>query len=204
MEAGKFNRRSKGRDSVKDERGIKVTQEEKRLRFEVIYQNNQHDMYKVALYYTQQEQAAMEITQKAFYNLYLHFDRVEPSRMRAYVARSIRNMTYNWTRDNKIAKEGNIEDYYEELMIDSLEEIIVRKEEKRIAWELASDILANLYDKNIRWYEVIMLVYYLEIPQEQVAKDQGVEKDVISSRLYRAKQWIRQNYKEQYEESMGR
>ena len=41
-------------------------------------------------------------------------------------------MTYNWTRDNKIAKEGNIEDYYEELMIESLEEIIIRKEEKKI------------------------------------------------------------------------
>ena len=181
-----------------------MNEEEKRVRFEVIYQNNQLDMYKVALYYTQQDQAAMEITQKAFYNLYLHFDKVDPSRMRAYVARTIRNMTYNWVRDNKIAKEGNIEDYYEELMIESLEEIIVRKEEKRIAWELASDILANLYAKNKRWYEVIMLVYYLEIPQEQVAKDQGVEKDVVSSRLYRAKQWIRQNYKEQYKEAMGR
>ena len=86
----------------------------------------------------------------------------------------------------------------------SLEEIIVRKEEKRIAWALASDILAGLYVKNKRWYDVIMLVYYLEIPQEQVAKDQGVEKDVISSRLYRAKQWIRQNYREQYKEVMGK
>ena len=179
-----------------------MNQQEKRARFEVIYRENQHDMYKVALYYMQHEQAALEITQKAFYNLYLHFENVDPKTMRAYMGRTIRNMTYNWTRDNKIAKEGNIEDYYEDLMIDSLEEIIIRNEEKQAAYDLASDILSGLYAKNQRWYDAIMLVYYLEIPQEQVARDQGVEKDVISNRLYRAKQWIRQQYKEQYEKSM--
>lgn len=179
-----------------------MNQEEKRARFELIYRENEHDMYKVALYFTQQEQAAIEITQKAFYNLFLHLEDVDPSSMRAYMARSIRNMTYNWTRDNKIAKEGNIEDYYEDLMIESLEEIILRKEEKRVASDLASDILSGLYVKNQRWYEAIVQVYYLEMSQEQVAKEQGVGKEVISSRLYRAKQWIRQNYREQYEEAM--
>ena len=108
--------------------------------FERIYRENLHDMYKVALYYTLHEQAAVEITQKAFYNLYLHIEEVNLETVRAYLGRTIRNMTYNWTRDNKIAKEGNIEDYYEELMIESLEEIIIRKEEKEIAWRLASNI----------------------------------------------------------------
>lgn len=181
-----------------------MNQTEKSARFEVIYRENKHDMYKVALYYTQQEEAATEIMQKAFYNLFLHLEDVDLNSVRAYVARCIRNMTYNWTRDNKIAKEGNIEDYYEELMIESLEEIIVRKEEKKVAFDLASHILDALYAKNKRWYEVVILVYYLEIPQDQVAKDQGVEKEVISSRLYRAKKWIRQNYREQYDEVMGK
>ena len=84
--------------------------------FERIYRENLHDMYKVALYYTLHEQAAVEITQKAFYNLYLHIEEVNLETVRAYLGRTIRNMTYNWTRDNKIAKEGNIEDYYEELI----------------------------------------------------------------------------------------
>lgn len=181
-----------------------MNQEEKRALFEKIYCENQHDMYKVALYFAQQEEAAMEITQKAFYHLYLHLEDVNLELVRAYVGRTIRNMTYNWARHNKIAKEGNIEDYYEDLMIESLEEILIRKEEKWIAWQLASDILAGLYVKNQRWYDTVIRVYYLEIPQEQVAKDEGVERDVISSRLYRAKQWIRQNYREQYEEAMGK
>lgn len=180
-----------------------MNQEEKRARFEIIFQNYQHDMYKVALYYTQHDQAAKEITQKAFYNLFLHFEDVDPKKMKAYVSRSIRNMTFNWVRDNKIAKMGNIEDYYEDLMIDSLEEIYIRKEEMQIAYDLAKRILDRLHEKNARWYETIILVYYLEIPQEQVAEDGGVEKDVISSRLYRAKQWLRQNFREEYDEAMG-
>jgi DNA-directed RNA polymerase specialized sigma24 family protein len=44
----------------------------------------------------------------------------------------------------------------------------------------------------------------LEIPQEEIAREEGVAKDVISSRLYRAKQWIRQNFQDQYDEAMGR
>lgn len=181
-----------------------MNQEAKCARFDVIYRENQLDMYKIALYFTQHEQVAREITQKAFYNLFLHFEDVNPKAMRAYVARSIRNMSYNWTRDNKIAKEGNIEDYYEELMIESLEEVVIRREEMRAAHELASRIMSELYSINERWYDTIILAYYLGIPQEQIAKDQGVEKDVISSRLYRAKKWIRQHYKEEYDAVMGK
>lgn len=181
-----------------------MNQKEKNVVFERIYRENLHDMYKVALYYTLHEQAAAEITQKAFYNLYLHIEDINLETVRAYLGRTIRNMTYNWTRDNKIAKEGNIEDYYEELMIESLEEIIIRKEEKEIAWQLAFDMLSALFVKNQRWYEAVFLAYYLEIPQEELAKKEGVAKDVISSRLYRAKQWIRQNFREQYEGVIGK
>lgn len=181
-----------------------MDQKEKNVVFEKIYDESLHDMYKVALYYTLHEQAAAEITQKAFYNLYLHIEEVNLETVRAYLGRTIRNMTYNWTRDNKIAKEGNIEDYYEDLMIESLEEVLVRKEEKEIAWQLASDIMDALYIKNPRWFKVVLQVYYLEISQEEVARAEGVAKDVISSRLYRAKQWIRQNFQDQYDEAMGR
>lgn len=181
-----------------------MNQEQKNALFEQIYRENEHDMYKVAFYYAKQEQAASEITQKAFYHLFLHIENVDVKLVRAYLGRTIRNLTYNWVRDNKIAKMGNIEDYYEDVIVESLEEIIVRNEEKEIARKLASNILTALYDKNKRWYDDVVLVYYLDIPQEQVAKDQGVEKDVISSRLYRAKKWIRENYKEQYLEAMGK
>ena len=181
-----------------------MNQEQKNALFEQIYRENEHDMYKVALYYAKQEEAAAEITQKAFYHVFLHIEKVDIKLVRAYVGRAIRNLTYNWVRDNKIAKMGNIEDYYEDVIVENLEDIIIRKEEKQIARKLASDILSALYDKNKRWYDDIVNVYYLDIPQEQVAKDQGVEKEVISSRLYRAKQWIRQNFREQYLEAMGK
>ncbi len=179
-----------------------MDQKEKRAKFEMFYRKNEHDMYKVALYFTQQDQAAMEITQKAFYHLYLRFENVDPRFMRTYVSRTIRNMTYNWTRDNKIAKEGNIEDYYEDLIVEGMDEIYIRKEEKETARALATSLMSALYEKNTRWYETVMDVYYLNISQEKVAQNEGVAKDVISSRLYRAKQWLRQNYREEYDKAM--
>ena len=136
-----------------------MNQEQKNALFEQIYRENGHDMYKVALYYAKQEEAAAEIMQKAFYHVFLHIETVDIKLVRAYVGRAIRNLTYNWVRDNKIAKMGNIEDYYEDVIVDSLEEIIIRKEEQQIARKLASDILSALYDKNKRWYDDVVNVY---------------------------------------------
>ena len=57
------------------------------------------------------------------------------------------------------------------------------------------DILEALYRKNERWYDAITFTYLLEKPQKEVAEIMGVSPEVLYSMLYRAKRWIRKNYK---------
>lgn len=173
--------------------------------FDSVFRAYQHDVYRISLYYSKNEHAATEITQKAFYNLYLHFENVKPECLRSYLYRTARNLTYNWIRDSKQVRDGNLDDLNEEdATIVSVEDIYIREEEQKIARELSHNILARLYEENKRWYEAITLVYYLGKSHTEVAEELGISKDVLCSRLYRAKKWIRAHYEEEYEEVLKR
>ena len=61
-------------------------------------------------------------------------------------------------------------------------------------------IFSGLQEKNPRWYEAMMLVYYMEIPQAQAAEMMGIRLAVLHSILHRAKKWIKKTYGAEYEE----
>ena len=52
----------------------------------------------------------------------------------------------------------------------------------------------------LRWYEAMVLVYYMDMPQVKVAELMGVNLRTLHSLLHRAKNWIKKNYKVEYEE----
>lgn len=53
--------------------------------------------------------------------------------------------------------------------------------------------MAALSKKNPRWYEAIILVYYMDIPQVKVAEIMEIRKEVLHALLHRAKKWIRKS-----------
>lgn len=171
-------------------------------KFDSIYRAYADEVYRVSLYYTKDEYVAQEITQKTFYQFYLHFHNVNMKSVRAYLIRTARNLAYNRAWDRK---RETYEERLEELETDnvitlSVEETYLRDEQKKQAKELSQNILVRLQEENELWYEAVNLVYCLEKPQDQVAEELGISKDVLCSRLYRAKRWIRKNYEKEYAE----
>ena len=81
---------------------------------------------------------------------------------------------------------------------ESPEEVFERKSNEQKFTELKENIFEALYKKNPRWYDVITITYILGKPQKEVAENMGITLDVLHSTLYRAKQWIRKNYAEEY------
>ena len=55
-------------------------------------------------------------------------------------------------------------------------------------------------EKNERWYDAIVLVYYMEMPQAIAAELMGIRLEVLHSLLHRAKKWIKKKYGTEYEE----
>lgn len=167
---------------------------------EALYQLYENEVYKTCLYFAKDEHIAKDMTQKTFFSIYEHYDNIQPGKMKPYLIRTAKNITMNFLRDFKRLKEGQIDDLNDEdLKVLSVEDVYIRDDGKRLARKLGNDIMKSLYEKNIDWYEVVLRSYYFDIPQEEIAKQMNVNVDVIYSRLYRAKQWIRKNYQKEYD-----
>ena len=177
-------------------------QSTKEENFTMIYNEYERDVYRIAFYYTKDDCLAEEMAQAAFYHLFLRFDNVDMEHVRSYLFLTVRNLAYNWFRDHKrltyTASFEMLED--DESFAYYVEDNYLREEQKAAAEALSRHILTKLREVNVSWYEAIVQVYCLETPHEVVALRLGVHVDVIHSRLYRAKQWVRKNYQEQYEE----
>lgn len=175
----------------------------KQKEFEIVYENYQHAVYKASLYYSKDEVVAEEITQKVFYELYIHFEGANIKHMYSYLHQAARNTAYNWTSTHKrleYVSSTEIADWQKDKMEPSSEEVYLREEQKIAAKALSECIMERMRKKSELWHEAIYLVYGLEKSVEQVAKELGVSKDVIHSRIYRATQWAKKYYRDAYED----
>lgn len=71
------------------------------------------------------------------------------------------------------------------------------KREQNVLYKKISE---EMNKKNPRWYEAMVLVYYMDMPQVKAAELMGINLRTLHSLLHRAKNWIKKNYKAEYEE----
>lgn len=177
----------------------KTTKEEQ---FDEIYKTYRTDVYKISLYYTKDEHIAQDITQDVFYQFYCHFENVNSEYVHAYLLRASRNLSYNWLRDRKREGQGEyIENVPEEKVPRySVENDYIKEEQNRSNKEFIDIIMEELREENESWYNILNWIYCLEKSHEEVCDELNVTRDVLYSKLYRAKRWIRKKYEKEYEE----
>lgn len=165
-----------------------------------VYRAYQRDVYRVCLYFTRDEYAAQDVMQKTFYEFYLHYDTVNHDCIRAYLLRSARNLSYNWNRDRKREVQGDYLGDLPEIDVttNSVEEEYINKEERDASKKLANYIMECVKEENESWYEILNLLYCLDKPHDVVAYELNITKEVLYSKLYRAKKWIRRRFNIDY------
>ena len=100
--------------------------------------------------------------------------------------------------DENWDSEEDTEKY--EAQVSSAEEQFLEDELQKQRLELHEKIFTNLMEKNERWYDAIVLVYYMEMTQAKAAELMGIRLEVLHSLLHRAKKWIKKKYGTEYEE----
>lgn len=175
----------------------------KEERFKSIYEAYSDDVFKISMYYTKDYEVSQEIAQNVFFKLYQHMDHVELDRIQPWLVRTTRNMVYNHSRDSRYEMLGEVIEVVmeKEGTEISLEEKYIRNERRKEVCALGKSILGRLYVEHRGWYEALTLVYCLEKSQSDAADELGITLEVLHSRLYRAKQWIRKNYEKKYREA---
>lgn len=172
----------------------------KEAKFDKIYRTYHNDVYKVSLYYTKDTHTAQDITQKVFYQFYLHADHVKEECIRAYLINSAKNLSYNWFRDRKREVNGEYLDVLAEEDVPhySAEDEFIREERNQETKDFVGKILEHLQQENESWYQIVNLIYCLEKSHDEVAEELGMTREVLYSKLYRAKKWIRKKFEDDY------
>lgn len=174
------------------------------LTYHEIYELYKNLVFKVAYDYSGNYDIAEDITQSTFMTLYVYFDEMYKSNLKSWLFTTAKYAALNYIK--KAEREVLIDEYGEDMesltsnFVQSAEEEVLAKEKKMETSRLHEKILLDLLEKSPRWYEAIMLSYYLKIPQKKVAEEMGVSVNVVHSMLYRAKEWIRKEYEAEYRE----
>lgn len=171
--------------------------------FNRIYEQYKNLVMKTAYMYSGSYEEAEDITQDTFLKLYIGFDDFRKDNIPSWLYTTAKNRALNYKKkagkeilDSGDSKEETADDPSRESTEEEYFNHILADDKKK----LHECIVSGLMEKNPRWYEAIMLVYYLETPQAKAAEIMGIRLQVLHSLLHRAKKWIRKKYGVEYEE----
>lgn len=169
--------------------------------FDAIYEQHKAKIFQTAMMYTKEWHTAEDITQEAFLRYYIYMEHASIDNTRQWLLTTTRNIALNYRRDRSREQLVDFEEFGEDKMdcSESTETIFFRKLWKREVFTSTITILDALYEKNRRWYDAVTLVYCMERPQKEVAEGMGVNLDTLHSMLYRARNWIKEYCREEYD-----
>lgn len=169
--------------------------------FDSIYRSYADDVYRACCHLTPDNDLAQEMAQQAFVNFYERMDTLEVECAKAYLIRSARNLLYNYYRTaNREWKPDEDEEESQaiEPTTESVEDQYFDEMKRTMVGELTTEILGDLKEHHYIWYEVIHMIFFMDMTHEEVAEKLGITKEVLYSRLHRAKFWIRKNYENDF------
>lgn len=158
-------------------------------KFDSIYRAYKDSIFKVAMHYAKCEDLANEITQKTFFQLYIYFENVNLDNVYPWLVTTARNFTFNYNRDKK-----------REILGEVFEVLKETKDKFCNINNMEDSIFECLYKDHRIWYDAVTQVYCFGKSQQEAAEQLGIAVEVLNSRLYRARQWIRKNYENEYRE----
>lgn len=169
--------------------------------FDAIYEEYKAKVFQIAMMYTKEWHAAEDITQEVFLRYYIYMEHAVIENSRQWILTTTRNIALNYKRDRSREHLVDFGEFGEDRLStdESGENIFFEKLWKREVYASTTTILDALYEKNRRWYDAVTLVYCMGKPQKEVADCMGVKLDTLHSMLYRARNWIKEHYREQYD-----
>lgn len=170
---------------------------EREEKFDRIYQAYEKDVFKIAMNYLHDENAASDITQEVFCHFHNRMDDICDEAVKAYVIAAARHLAFNYVRDEKHevqSEDIEVEAVKKEIPAESAEEICFRNERRKQEIKLGAEIFEALREKNELWYEVMYMAFADDKSYEEIAEELGVSKQVLYCRVYRARDWIQKKY----------
>lgn len=174
--------------------------------FDSIYRSYSDEIYRVVRFVVNDWELAYDMTHQAFLNFYKRMDEVEikPECYKHYIMNAAVNLAKNHLRS--VRRETSMELAIAEdklshpaFIEESIEETYLKEHHKEMQEKLSEQILEDLKASHAMWYDVIYKMFFEEKDHDVIAEELGITKEVLYSRLYRAKEWIRKHYKTEFD-----
>lgn len=172
----------------------------KNKRFELYFLKNKDLILRQALDKTGNYQAAQEICQQVFLQLYINMDKVHPDLVKAWLIRCTKHAIADYFRRMKIQRELFTETTVAEQGNLLAEKSLDIYEEKRENAELTGRILEDVRAVNEKWYEVLVMSCIEGMSYAEMAKELGMSVDALRARVCRARAYVREHFCEEYQD----
>ena len=161
-----------------------------------IYKNY---VFAIILNFIKDYNEAENVAQDVFYQIYVSLDQFDNVNFKGWISRITSNKSIDWIRKKKakfkeetLEKSEDIIDIVGTSVNDNPEMLLVEKENKE-ALNRALHSIPDIYRK------VLENFYYQGMSYEEIALEEEVSIKTIASRLYRAKNILREKWREENE-----
>ncbi len=177
----------------------------KNKRFEECFQQYSHVVIKMAAGKTGSVQTAQEICQQVFLAFYKNMEKIDRDLEKAWLFRAAQNAVIDYYRRSSTQREV-VTGYcsYQETSACPSEESIALYEEKMFHREFMERILSEVSRVNQMWYQVLVLVCVEGLSHQEAARELKISLPVLRARLFRARDYVRKHFGQEYKELQGR
>lgn len=144
---------------------------------------------------TKDKELAAEICQQTFLHYYRTMDTVDESRIKGWLLQVSKNLLIDHWRKASTRREFSVESPAE-ILEDG--EHVVDMEKQCTDRQFICELLEDLRKVNELWYEVINYICIQKMTYDETAKLLGITPATLRARVYRAKNYIKEKYGDEY------
>lgn len=188
----------KGEKNIHDQQAIEQVLAGDESAFRAIIASYESYVYRVVLSVLQHPADAEDAAQEAFVKLYFSLPRYEGKGFKTWLTRIAVNTAIDYKRKRTSRRESVIcpdvrtDNLVDELVCtsESVEDDLLRRERSQLIACCINEIPDN--------YRHVVLAFYMEEKSHlQIAAEYGIAVKTVESKLYRARTWMKQHWKEE-------
>lgn len=160
--------------------------------FRLIVEQYQGYIFKVAFGILRNEKDAEDAAQDIFLKIYLSLPKYEHQGFKTWITRIATNHSIDMKRKAFRQREESSDTVYQDFQVPTNESV-----EKQFFQEEKLDLIRSRLDELPEGYRDVVFDFYIEEKSyQEIAENYGVQIKTIEMKLYRARKWMKEKWKE--------